>query len=160
MVLILLLAALFFERLRTGHQILSGILAALLLYAGAGDRASPHRSRGSLAEIVLKAPGYVLLWLFLFLRFGGGLPGAAAPPPAQGKTPGGCGTAPGGGLPPPVCGSWTLLKCPRAGSPYSAAEEVKHSILYMLFSYQGLPHLVLMALIVLAVSLLPVQEEA
>ena len=46
-------------------------------------------------------------------------------------------------------------------SPYSAAEEVKHSILYMLFSYQGLlPHLVLMALIVLAVSLLPVQEEA
>lgn len=46
-------------------------------------------------------------------------------------------------------------------SSYSAAETVKTSTLYMLFSYQGLlPHLVLMSLIVLAASVLPVQEEA
>ena len=163
MVLILLLAALFSDReLRTGHRILSGILAALLLCTLV--RAIAHRfpDLRLLAEIVLKAPGYVLLWLFLFFGTAACLvllrrPGFRENPRR-------------------LRGLLLAAACTSAGvqildfvqnvlelksSPYSTAEEVKHSILYMLFSYQGLlPHLVLMALIILAASLLPVQEEA
>ena len=163
MVLILLLAALFSEKeLRTGHRILSGILAALLLCTLVRAMARRFPDLRLLAEIVLKAPGYILLWLFLFC-------GSAAclvllRRPAFRENPR------------RLRGLLLAVACTSAGvrildfvqnvlelksSPYSTAEEVKHSILYMLFSYQGLlPHLVLMALIVLAVSLLPVQEEA
>lgn len=163
MVLILLLAALFSEKeLRTGHRILSGILAALLLCTLV--RAIAHRPTDPLilAEIVLKAPGYVLLWLFLFFGTAACLvllrrPGFRENPRR-------------------LRGLLLAAACTSAGvrildfvqnvlelnnSSYSAAETVKTSTLYMLFSYQGLlPHLVLMALIVLAASLLPVQEEA
>ena len=67
MVLILLLAALFSEKeLRTGHRILSGILAALLLCTLVRAMARRFPDLRLLAEIVLKAPGYILLWLFLF----------------------------------------------------------------------------------------------
>ena len=134
MVLILLLAALFSEKeLRTGHRILSGILAALLLCTLV--RAIAHRPTDPLilAEIVLKAPGYVLLWLL-----------AAA-----------CTSAGVRIL------DFVQNVLELNNSSYSAAETVKTSTLYMLFSYQGLlPHLVLMSLIVLAASLLPVPEEA
>lgn len=163
MVLILLLAALFpGKELRTGHRILSGILAALLLCTLV--RAIAHRPTDPLilAEIVLKAPGYVLLWLFLFFGTAACLvllrrPGFREKPRR-------------------LRGLILAAACTSAGvrildfvqnvlelksSPYSTAEEANHSILYMLFSYQGLlPHLVLMSLIVLAASLLPVQEEA
>lgn len=163
MVLILLLAALFSEKeLRTGHRILSGILAALLLCTLV--RAIAHRPTDPLilAEIVLNAPGYVLLWLFLFFGTAACLvllrrPGFRENPRR-------------------LRGLILAAACTSAGvrildfvqnvlelksSPYSTAEEANHSILYMLFSYQGLlPHLVLMSLIVLAASLLPVQEEA
>ena len=163
MVLILLLAALFSEKeLRTGHRILSGILAALLLCTLV--RAIAHRPTDPwlLAEIVLKAPGYVLLWLFLFFGTAACLvllrrPGFRDDPRR-------------------LRGLLLAAACTSAGvrildfvqnilelnnSSYSAAEAVKTSTLYMLFSYQGLlPHLVLMALIVLAASVLPVQEEA
>ena len=163
MVLILLLAALFSEKeLRTGHRILSGILAALLLCTLV--RAIAHRPTDLrlLAEIVLKAPGYILLWLFLFC--------GSAVCLAQLRRPGFRDDLRR------LRGLLLAAACTSAGvrildfaqnvlelksSPYSTAEEVKHSILYMLFSYQGLlPHLVLMALIILAASLLPVQEEA
>lgn len=163
MVLILLLAALFSEKeLRTGHRILSGILAALLLCTLVRAMARRFPDLRLLAEIVLKAPGYILLWLFLF-----------------------CGSAvclvllrrPGfRENPRRLRGLILAAACTSAGvrildfvqnilelnnSSYSAAETVKTSTLYMLFSYQGLlPHLELMALIVLAASLLPVQEEA
>ena len=163
MVLILLLAALFPEKeLRTGHRILSGILAALLLCTLVRAMARRFPDLRLLAEIVLKAPGYILLWLFLFC-------GPAAclvllRRPAFRENPR------------RLRGLLLAVACTSAGvrildfvqnvlelksSPYSTAEEVKHSILYMLFSYQGLlPHLVLMSLIILAASLLPVQEEA
>ena len=163
MVLILLLAALFSEKeLRTGHRILSGILAALLLCTLVRAMARRFPDLRLLAEIVLKAPGYILLWLFLFC-------GPAAclvllRRPAFRENPR------------RLRGLLLAVACTSAGvrildfvqnvlelksSPYSTAEEVKHSILYMLFSYQGLlPHLVLMSLIILAASLLPVQEEA
>ena len=163
MVLILLLAALFpGKELRTGHRILSGILAALLLCTLV--RAIAHRPTDPLilAEIVLKAPGYALLWLFLFFGTAACLvllrrPGFREKPRR-------------------LRGLLLAAACTSAGvrildfvqnvlelksSPYSTAEEANHSILYMLFSYQGLlPHLELMSLIVLAASLLPVQEEA
>ena len=163
MVLILLLAALFPEKeLRTGHRILSGILAALLLCTLV--RAIAHRPTDPwlLAEIVLKAPGYVLLWLFLFCGSAVCLVRLRRPAFRENSRR--------------LRGLLLAAACTSAGvrildfvqnvlelksSPYSTAEEVKHSILYMLFSYQGLlPHLVLMALILLAASLLPVQEEA
>lgn len=163
MALILLLAALFSEKeLRTGHRILSGILAALLLCTLV--RAIAHRPTDLrlLAEIVLKAPGYILLWLFLFCGSAVCLVRLRRPAFRENSRR--------------LRGLLLAVACTSAGvrildfvqnvlelksSPYSTAEEVKHSILYMLFSYQGLlPHLVLMALIVLAASLLPVQEEA
>ena len=163
MVLILLLAALFSEKeLRTGHRILSGILAALLLCTLV--RAIAHRfpDLRLLAEIVLKAPGYILLWLFLFCGSAVCLVRLRRPAFRENSRR--------------LRGLLLAVACTSAGvrildfvqnvlelksSPYSTAEEVKHSILYMLFSYQGLlPHLVLMALIILAASLLPVQEEA
>ena len=163
MVLILLLAALFPEKeLRTGHRILSGIIAALLLCTLVRTIAHRPTDLRLLAEIVLKAPGYILLWLFLFC-------GPAAclvllRRPAFRENPR------------RLRGLLLAAACTSAGvrildfvqnilelnnSSYSAAETVKTSTLYMLFSYQGLlPHLVLMALILLAASLLPVQEEA
>ena len=163
MVLILLLAALFSEKeLRTGHRILSGILAALLLCTLV--RAIAHRPTDPwlLAEIVLKAPGYVLLWLFLFFGTAACLVLLRRPGFRDDSRR--------------LRGLLLAAACTSAGvrildfvqnilelnnSSYSAAEAVKTSTLYMLFSYQGLlPHLVLMALIVLAASVLPVQEEA
>ena len=163
MVLILLLAALFPEKeLRTGHRILSGILAALLLCTLV--RAIAHRPTDPwlLAEIVLKAPGYILLWLFLFCGSAVCLVRLRRPAFRENSRR--------------LRGLLLAVACTSAGvrildfvqnvlelksSPYSTAEEVKLSILYMLFSYQGLlPHLVLMSLIILAASLLPVQEEA
>lgn len=163
MVLILLLAALFSEKeLRTGHRILSGTLAALLLCTLV--RAIAHRfpDLRLLAEIVLKAPGYILLWLFLFCGSAVCLVRLRRPAFRENSRR--------------LRGLLLAVACTSAGvrildfvqnvlelksSPYSTAEEANHSILYMLFSYQGLlPHLVLMALIVLAASLLPVQEEA
>lgn len=163
MVLILLLAALFSEKeLRTGHRILSGILAALLLCTLVRAMARRFPDLRLLAEIVLKAPGYILLWLFLFC--GSAVCLVRLRRPAFRENPR------------RLRGLLLAAACTSAGvrildfvqnvlelksSPYSTAEEVKHSILYMLFSYQGLlPHLVLMALIILAASLLPVQEEA
>ena len=163
MVLILLLAALFSEKeLRTGHRILSGILAALLLCTLVRAMARRFPDLRLLAEIVLKAPGYILLWLFLFC--GSAVCLVRLRRPAFRENPR------------RLRGLLLAVACTSAGvrildfvqnvlelksSPYSTAEEVKHSILYMLFSYQGLlPHLVLMALIVLAASVLPVQEEA
>lgn len=163
MVLILLLAALFSEKeLRTGHRILSGILAALLLCTLVRAIARRFPDLRLLAEIVLKAPGYILLWLFLFCGSAVCLVRLRRPGFREN--------------PRRLRGLILAAACTSAGvrildfvqnvlelksSPYSAAEEVKHSILYMLFSYQGLlPHLVLMALIILAASVLPVQEEA
>ena len=163
MVLILLLAALFPEKeLRTGHRILSGILAALLLCTLV--RAIAHRfpDLRLLAEIVLKAPGYILLWLFLFCGSAVCLVQLRRPGfrddlrRLRGLILGTACTSAGVQILDFVQNVLELKS-----SPYSAAEEVKHSILYMLFSYQGLlPHLVLMSLILLAVSLLPVQEKA
>lgn len=163
MVLILLLAALFSEKeLRTGHRILSGILAALLLCTLV--RAIAHRPTDPLilAEIVLKAPGYVLLWLFLFFGTAACLVLLRRPGFRDDLRR--------------LRGLILAAACTSAGvrildfvqnvlelnnSSYSAAETVKTSTLYMLFSYQGLlPHLVLMSLIILATSVLPVQEEA
>lgn len=163
MVLILLLAALFSEKeLRTGHRILSGILAALLLCTLVRAMARRFPDLRLLAEIVLKAPGYILLWLFLFCGSAVCLVLLRRPAFRENSRR--------------LRGLLLTAACTSAGvrildfvqnvlelksSPYSTAEEVKHSILYMLFSYQGLlPHLVLMALIILAASLLPVQEEA
>ncbi len=163
MVLILLLAALFSEKeLRTGHRILSGILAALLLCTLVRAIARRFPDLRLLAEIVLKAPGYTLLWLFLFCGPAACLVLLRRPAFRENSRR--------------LRGLLLAVACTSAGvrildfvqnvlelksSPYSTAEEVKHSILYMLFSYQGLlPHLVLMALIILAASLLPVQEEA
>lgn len=163
MVLILLLAALFSEKeLRTGHRILSGILAALLLCTLVRAMARRFPDLRLLAEIVLKAPGYILLWLFLFCGSAVCLVLLRRPAFRENSRR--------------LRGLLLTAACTSAGvrildfvqnvlelksSPYSTAEEVKHSILYMLFSYQGLlPHLVLMALILLAASLLPVQEEA
>lgn len=162
MVLILLLAALFSEKeLRTGHRILSGILAALLLCTLVRAMARRFPDLRLLAEIVLKAPGYILLWLFLFCGSAVCLVLLRRPAFRENSRR--------------LRGLLLTAACTSAGvrildfvqnvlelksSPYSTAEEVKHSILYMLFSYQGLlPHLVLMALILLAASLLPVQEE-
>lgn len=163
MVLILLLAALFSEKeLRTGHRILSGILAALLLCTLVRAIARRFPDLRLLAEIVFKAPGYILLWLFLFCGSAVCLVRLRRPAFRENSRR--------------LRGLLLAVACTSAGvrildfvqnvlelksSPYSTAEEVKHSILYMLFSYQGLlPHLVLMALIILAASLLPVQEEA
>ena len=163
MVLILLLAALFSKKeLRTGHRILSGIIAALLLCTLVRAMARRFPDLRLLAEIVLKAPGYVLLWLFLF--FGTAACLALLRRPAFRENPR------------RLRGLLLAVACTSAGvrildfvqnvlelnnSSYSAAETVKTSTLYMLFSYQGLlPHLVLMSLIILAASLLPVQEEA
>lgn len=163
MVLILLLAALFSEKeLRTGHRILSGTLAALLLCTLVRTIAHRPTDPWLLAELVLKAPGYILLWLFLFFGTAACLvllrrPGFRENPRR-------------------LRGLLLAAACTSAGvrildfvqnilelnnSSYSAAETVKTSTLYMLFSYQGLlPHLVLMSLIILAASVLPVQEEA
>ena len=163
MVLILLLAALFSEKeLRTGHRILSGILAALLLCTLVRAIARRFPDLRLLAELVLKAPGYILLWLFLFCGSAACLVRLRRPAFRENSRR--------------LRGLLLAVACTSAGvrildfvqnvlelksSPYSTAEEVKHSILYMLFSYQGLlPHLVLMSLIILAASLLPVQEEA
>lgn len=163
MVLILLLAALFSEKeLRTGHRILSGILAALLLCTLVRAMARRFPDLRLLAEIVLKAPGYILLWLFLFCGSAVCLVRLRRPGFREN--------------PRRLRGLLLAVACTSAGvrildfvqnvlelksSPYSTAEEANHSILYMLFSYQGLlPHLVLMSLIVLAASLLPVPEEA
>ena len=163
MALILLLAALFPEKeLRTGHRILSGIIAALLLCTLVRTIAHRPTDLRLLAEIVLKAPGYILLWLFLFCGSAVCLVRLRRPAFRENSRR--------------LRGLLLAVACTSAGvrildfvqnvlelksSPYSTAEEVKHSILYMLFSYQGLlPHLVLMSLIILAASLLPVQEEA
>ena len=163
MVLILLLAALFSEKeLRTGHRILSGIIAALLLCTLVRAMARRFPDLRLLAEIVLKAPGYILLWLFLFCGSAVCLVRLRRPAFRENSRR--------------LRGLILAAACTSAGvqildfvqnvlelksSPYSTAEEVKHSILYMLFSYQGLlPHLVLMSLIILAASVLPVQEEA
>lgn len=163
MVLILLLAALFSEKeLRTGHRILSGILAALLLCTLVRAMARRFPDLRLLAEIVLKAPGYILLWLFLFCGSAVCLVRLRRPAFRENSRR--------------LRGLLLAVACTSAGvrildfvqnvlelksSPYSTAEEANHSILYMLFSYQGLlPHLVLMALILLAASVLPVQEEA
>lgn len=163
MVLILLLAALFPGReLRAGHRILLGIIAALLLCTLVW--AISHRPTAPLlfAEIVLKAPGYILLWLFLFCGSAACLvllcrPGFRENPRRLRRL-------------------LLAAACTSAGvrildfvqnvlelknSPYYTAEEAKHSILYTLFSYQGLlPHLVLISLIILSAMLLPSRKES
>ena len=163
MAFILLLAALFSEKeLRTGHRILSGILAALLLCTLV--RAIAHRPTGllPLVEILLRFPVQTVLWLLLV--------GGPATCLVLLRRPG------FREKPRRLRGLLLAAACTSAGvrildfvqnvlelnnSSYSAAETVKTSTLYMLFSYQGLlPHLVLMALIILAASVLPVQEEA
>lgn len=163
MVLILLLAALFSEKeLRTGHRILSGILAALLLCMLVGTAATLPTGLLPLVEILLRFPVQTVLWLLLV--------GGPATCLVLLRRPGFREN------PRRLRGLILAAACTSTGvrildfvqnvlelksSPYSTAEEANHSILYMLFSYQGLlPHLVLMALIVLAASLLPVQEEA
>lgn len=163
MVLILLLAALFSEKeLRTGHRILSGTLAALLLCMLVGTAATLPTGLLPLVEILLRFPVQTVLWLLLV-----GGPAACL---ALLRRPG------FREKPRRLRGLLLAVACTSAGvrildfvqnvlelnnSSYSAAETVKTSTLYMLFSYQGLlPHLVLMSLIVLAASLLPVQEEA
>ena len=163
MVLILLLAALFSEKeLRTGHRILSGILAALLLCTLVGTAATLPTGLLPLVEILLRFPVQTVLWLLLV--------GGPATCLVLLRRPGFREN------PRRLRGLILAAACTSAGvrildfvqnilelnnSSYSAAETVKTSTLYMLFSYQGLlPHLVLMSLIVLAASLLPVQEEA
>lgn len=163
MVLILLLAALFSEKeLRTGHRILSGILAALLLCMLVGTAATLPTGLLPLVEILLRFPVQTVLWLLLV--------GGPATCLALLRRPG------FREKPRRLRGLLLAAACTSAGvrildfvqnilelnnSSYSAAETVKTSTLYMLFSYQGLlPHLVLMALIILSASLLPVQEEA
>lgn len=163
MVLILLLAALFSEKeLRTGHRILSGILAALLLCMLVGTAATLPTGLLPLVEILLRFPVQTVLWLLLV--------GGPATCLVLLRRPG------FREKPRRLRGLLLAVACTSAGvrlldfvqnilelnnSSYSEAETVKTSTLYMLFSYQGLlPHLVLMALIVLAASVLPVQEEA
>lgn len=163
MVLILLLAALFSEKeLRTGHRILSGILAALLLCTLVGTAATLPTGLLPLVEILLRFPVQTVLWLLLV--------GGPATCLVLLRRPGFREN------PRRLRGLILAAACTSAGvrildfvqnilelnnSSYSAAETVKTSTLYMFFSYQGLlPHLVLMALIILSASLLPVQEEA